>query len=47
LASLECHQTQWTPEVRAKLKDFRRAYPFEEFVWAGGGAGEAGKWVGP
>ena len=47
LASLECHQTQWTPEIRAKLRDFRRAYPFEEFVWAGGGSGEAGKWVGP
>jgi LmbE family N-acetylglucosaminyl deacetylase len=47
LASLECHQTQWTPEVKAKLRDFRRAYPFEEFVWAGGNSGAAGKWVGP
>jgi LmbE family N-acetylglucosaminyl deacetylase len=47
LASLKCHQTQWTPEIQAKLREFREAYPFEEFVWAGGGKGAPGKWVGP
>jgi LmbE family N-acetylglucosaminyl deacetylase len=47
LASLDCHKTQWTPEIQEKLRDFRRAYPFEEFVWSGGGLGVPGKWVGP
>jgi LmbE family N-acetylglucosaminyl deacetylase len=47
LASLNCHKTQWTPEVQARLREFRRTYSFEEFVWAGGGKGAAGKWVGP
>ena len=47
LASLNCHQTQWTPEIQARLREFRRAYPFEEFLWAGGGKGAPGKWVGP
>jgi len=47
LASLNCHQTQWTPEVQARLKEFRETYPFEEFLWAGGGCGAPGKWVGP
>ena len=47
LAGLDCHKTQWTPEIQAKLKDFRRAYPFEEFVWSGGSSGAPGKWVGP
>jgi LmbE family N-acetylglucosaminyl deacetylase len=47
LAGLDCHKTQWTPEIQAKLKDFRKAYPFEEFVWSGGGLGAPGKWVGP
>jgi LmbE family N-acetylglucosaminyl deacetylase len=47
LASLDCHKTQWTAEVQARLRDFRRDYPFEEFVWAGGGQGAPGKWLGP
>jgi LmbE family N-acetylglucosaminyl deacetylase len=47
LASLDCHKTQWTPEVQARLREFRIAYPFEEFVWAGGSQGAPGKWVGP
>jgi LmbE family N-acetylglucosaminyl deacetylase len=47
LASLDCHKTQWTPEVQSRLSKFRRDYPFEEFVWAGGGQGAPGKWVGP
>jgi len=47
LATLDCHKTQWTPEIQAKLRDFRRGYPFEEFVWAAGGQGAPGKWVGP
>jgi LmbE family N-acetylglucosaminyl deacetylase len=47
LASLDCHRTQWTPEVQARLRDFRREYPFEEYVWAGGGQGAPGVWVGP
>ncbi len=47
LGSLDCHKTQWTPEVQARLRDFRRAYSFEEFVWSGGGLGAPGKWVGP
>ena len=47
LASLDCHRTQWTPEVQARLSDFRREYPFEEYVWAGGGQGAPGVWVGP
>ena len=47
LAKLDCHKTQWTPEIQAKLRDFRRGYPFEEFVWAAGGQGAPGKWVGP
>ena len=47
VASLDCHKTQWTPEIQEKLRDFRRAYPFEEFVWSGGGLGAPGKWVGP
>ena len=47
LASLDCHKTQWTPEIQAKLRDFRKAYPFEEFVWSSGGLGAPGKWIGP
>lgn len=47
LASLDCHKTQWTPEVQARLRQSRRDYRFEESVWAGGGQGAFGKWVGP
>ena len=47
LAALECHKTQWTPEIRSKLRDFRRDFPFEEFVWAGGGRGAPDRWTGP
>ncbi len=47
LASVECHLTQWSAEIRERLREFRRDYPFEEFVWAGGGQGAPGKWVGP
>jgi len=47
LASEGCHKTQWSPRTQAKLRDFHRAYPFEEFVWSGGGFGAPGKWVGP
>jgi len=47
LATLECHKTQWTPEIQTKLREFLRDSPFEEFVWAGGGQGAPDKWVGP
>ncbi len=47
LASLDCHKTQWTAEVQARLREFRRDFPFEEFVWVGGSQGAPGKWVGP
>jgi len=47
LASLDCHKTQWTPGIQARLREFRKAYPFEEFLWAGGDNGAPGKWVGP
>jgi LmbE family N-acetylglucosaminyl deacetylase len=46
LAHLECHKTQWRPKAQAKLSEFRRDYPFEEYIWAGGGQGAPGKWVG-
>jgi hypothetical protein len=47
LASLDCHATQWTPEVQVRLREFRREYRFEEFIWAGGTLAAPGKWVGP
>jgi len=47
LASLDCHKTQWTPEIQARLREFRKADRFEEFLWAGGDKGAPGKWVGP
>ena len=47
LASLDCHKTQWKPEVQARLREFRNDYLFEEFLWAGEGSGAPGKWVGP
>jgi LmbE family N-acetylglucosaminyl deacetylase len=47
LAGLDCHKTQWTREIQARLREFRKAYPFEEFLWAGGDKGAPGKWVGP
>jgi LmbE family N-acetylglucosaminyl deacetylase len=47
LASLECYATPWTPEVKVRLREFRREYPFEEIIWAAGGKGTPGKWIGP
>lgn len=47
LASLDCHKTQWTAELQARLREFRRDFPFEEYVWTSGGQGAPGKWVGP
>lgn len=47
LASLDCYKTPWTQEIVSRLREFRREYPFEEFVWAAGSQGAPGKWIGP
>ena len=44
LSSLECHRSQFAPEVLQRLRQFREEYPFEEFVPAGTVATE---WPGP